>query len=343
MGSNSCEPPVSSSLWLELVSGPERRVFELRAGDDRGVAVGSIPAVDMPVRGPGVAAVHCHFEREGDDVCIVPDAAAELWLDGTSVSSARRLPERAHIAVGKVGLAVSVCRYAPPDTNLARAKQLKGAAYLVALPTEMMETTAYPPVASAHVGLAPHALGVAVDVSDASLRVPHQVKPFSSRPTLLEGLGNLTKRSPIVVATGTVLPGLVLAFLLVSLERYSATAEPHGIASASEAKPLEGGSALPSPGAESAACTSCVALVPLKNIPALQASTSHEAPDHVEHHWSRGAAIGSTRAGQPASTDKRSPIGPRSAAGQAKRLAKGAAARVATPGEAEMSCPRVQR
>jgi hypothetical protein len=68
-------------LWLELHVDEQSWLFELRAGEERAVVVGSHPSADVRVAREGIASTHFHFEREAGGVVIVPGYRAALVVD----------------------------------------------------------------------------------------------------------------------------------------------------------------------------------------------------------------------------------------------------------------------
>lgn len=209
MNARTGESERSSSLWLEIITKTERRVFEFASGDDRGVVLGALPTVDMPLLAPEVEGVHCHFERNADRVYILPDAGA-LRVDGTAVSTMHALPASARVSVAGVELVVNVLREPPPVPNLSRPSSPPvGVDYLLRLPSGTAKTTAFQRFAAAD------------DTAEASSQRNPRNLPYGverhGKPTcltLFARIGEVAKRRPVSVGLGTVLPGLVFAFLL---------------------------------------------------------------------------------------------------------------------------------
>ncbi len=75
-GSGGHPEPEPAPLILELKMRGCSHVYELRVGEERAVTVGSSPKADLQANEPGIAPVHFHFEREQDELWVIPTASA---------------------------------------------------------------------------------------------------------------------------------------------------------------------------------------------------------------------------------------------------------------------------
>ena len=91
---------VGLPVLLELRVRGSVHVFQLAAGDERAVTVGSALSADLRLAEAGVAPVHFHFEREGDEVWLMPTASVgRLRLDSSRVDAKSRLNRRCVVEV----------------------------------------------------------------------------------------------------------------------------------------------------------------------------------------------------------------------------------------------------
>jgi len=83
---------VGLPLLLELKVRGSVHVFLLAAGEERALTVGSAAVADLRLDEVGVAPVHFHFEREGDEVWLIPTSSmGRLRLDSKRVACKCRL------------------------------------------------------------------------------------------------------------------------------------------------------------------------------------------------------------------------------------------------------------
>lgn len=132
---------LKSALWLEIRLDDAAWLFELKAGEERAVVVGSHLRADVRVRRPGVASMHFHFEREGEAVLIIPGYQAALRINSVRAPEPCSLDARATVEFQGVSLEVVTHRQRPSHVE---ASGLEGSAqdrpssaeYLEGLPDE---------------------------------------------------------------------------------------------------------------------------------------------------------------------------------------------------------------
>lgn len=99
--------PCDVPLLLELRVRGRAQVFLLAAGEDRAVAVGSAPNVDLQLAEPGILPVHLHFEREGDEIWLVPTASSgRVRVNASKLRSRCRLNQRCFVELGALTIDV---------------------------------------------------------------------------------------------------------------------------------------------------------------------------------------------------------------------------------------------
>ncbi len=95
---NDSESETNDSIWLELCVDGQSNAYELNADETRAVAVGSLLRADLRIDRPGVAPVHFHIEREGNDLWLVPAYGShDLRVDTARLSGPQRIKGRAVI------------------------------------------------------------------------------------------------------------------------------------------------------------------------------------------------------------------------------------------------------
>ena len=87
---------LKSPLWLQIRHKDLTWLFELKAGEERAVVVGSQHRADVCIARPGVASMHFHFEREGD--AAQDGHAAEGLADDVELDERGRRGILAHAA-----------------------------------------------------------------------------------------------------------------------------------------------------------------------------------------------------------------------------------------------------
>lgn len=88
-------PRRSRSLWLDIATRAESYLFELTAGEERAIVVGSFENADVRIDDARVEPVELHFERDGDAVCVVPAYDSEIEVNAARLSGPRRIHQRA--------------------------------------------------------------------------------------------------------------------------------------------------------------------------------------------------------------------------------------------------------
>lgn len=153
-------PTKPRPLWLEVRTEGITRRFCFLSENDRSISVGTLPRADVRITRPGVAPIHFHFERRGDQIWLVSGGEADLRLNAARVDAPRAIGERAIIEF--VGVVVAASASAeppglrlPPSAPLERleleladlqAPAALAAAALQALPP----STPLPPIATLH-------------------------------------------------------------------------------------------------------------------------------------------------------------------------------------------------
>lgn len=96
MGAKS-RPTKPRPLWLEVRTEGITRRFCFCSENDRSISVGTLPRADVRIARPGVAPIHFHFERRGDQIWLVSSGEADLRLNAARVDAPRAIGERAII------------------------------------------------------------------------------------------------------------------------------------------------------------------------------------------------------------------------------------------------------
>lgn len=137
----------ADSLWLEVQQNDERWLFELGASDEAAITVGSHPSAQIHVVSPGVAATHFHFERERNELVLVPGYRAGLRINAIKAPGPTPLPEHATVDFCAVSLQVKVYRKRPASFRGHMSRRSSTPAeYMQALPAETDATgIALPP------------------------------------------------------------------------------------------------------------------------------------------------------------------------------------------------------
>lgn len=130
----------SELLILEIRVRGLSHKFEL-AGEERAVTVGSAASADLRLNEPGVAPVHFHFEREGDEVWLIPTASAgRLRLNAARVHGKCRVRRRSVLNCGGIAVDVRVVQNSKGDSTwlATHASELvmDGGDYIRSLPAE---------------------------------------------------------------------------------------------------------------------------------------------------------------------------------------------------------------
>ncbi len=126
---------LKSPLWLEVRHKDLTWLFELKAGEERAVVVGSQHRADVCLARPGIASMHFHFEREGDAIMAIPGYRAELRVN--SVKALEPYPIRTHATVEFCGASLEVTTHRQRPSHLeltAYADRSSGLDYLQSLP-----------------------------------------------------------------------------------------------------------------------------------------------------------------------------------------------------------------
>lgn len=156
-------------LWLELHLDDEAWLFELRAGEERAVVVGSHPTADVHVARHGVASTHFHFERERGGIVVVPGYRAALIVDHVPAPEPAAIATKARIEFCGALLAATV-HDVPPLHMLLQARHgtdrmMRAPDYLERLPEDTDPTV----VAVAAIAPAVRATAGALQESDDDL------------------------------------------------------------------------------------------------------------------------------------------------------------------------------
>ncbi len=196
---------LKSPLWLEIRLNDANWLFELKAGEERAVVVGSHPRADVCIERPGVASMHFHFEREGDAVLLIPGYQAALRINSVRAPGPCSLDARATVEFQGVSLEIVTHRERPSHVA---ARSPEGAAqdrpssaeYLEGLPDETDPTGIS--VAAVAGPMSPLSLDT-LEVVRAAW-VTEQIPRVGSDELLRDALpaGDAPKMSPPVTALG---------------------------------------------------------------------------------------------------------------------------------------------
>ena len=100
MDENEARLPASlgpPTLGLRLRLGERTWAFELGPGEERAIVVGCLFRAHVRIDRQGIAPVHFHFEREGNEIRLVPGYRSDLLINGAPVSGVRTLAGRSVI------------------------------------------------------------------------------------------------------------------------------------------------------------------------------------------------------------------------------------------------------
>ncbi|HKY34645.1 MAG TPA: hypothetical protein VJN18_01790 [Polyangiaceae bacterium] len=156
---------LKSPLWLEVRLDDTTWLFELKAGEERAVVVGSHNRADVRITRPGVASMHFHFEREDDAVLLVPGYQAALRLNSVKAPEPCSLEARATVEFSGISLEVVTHRTRPAHLETMRsvdsaADRPSSAEYLKGLPDDT------DPTGIAVAAVAGHAPPLSLDTLD---------------------------------------------------------------------------------------------------------------------------------------------------------------------------------
>lgn len=134
-------PPEPEPLTLEIRVRGCSHVYELRGGEERAVTVGSSSRADLRLNEPGIAPVHFHFEREADEIWLIPTASAgRLRMNSNRIHGRSQLGRRAVLEWGGLTVEVRVTRRAararPPLETQDFELVMGGVDYVKRLPEE---------------------------------------------------------------------------------------------------------------------------------------------------------------------------------------------------------------
>jgi hypothetical protein len=102
-----------ASLWLELKFDGLTQVFELAAGANRTIRVGSLLGADVRIARAGVKAVHVQFERLGHYVLLRPPPRSDVRVSGEPLVQPRPLAREQWLEFCGVRMSARVLE-APP-------------------------------------------------------------------------------------------------------------------------------------------------------------------------------------------------------------------------------------
>lgn len=120
------ETPDPEAIWLELSFEGQTLAFELPADESRAIAVGSLLRADIRIDRPGVAPVHFHFEREDDEIWVVPGYGLEgLRVDTARVTGPKRIDARAVVEFCGTRLEATVLDEPPSPRRRASLVRLR--------------------------------------------------------------------------------------------------------------------------------------------------------------------------------------------------------------------------
>ena len=137
----SVSHPEPEPLILEIRVRGCSHVYELRGGEERAVTVGSSPRADLQLTEPGIAPVHFHFEREADEVWLIPTASAgRLRVNSNRIHGRCQLGRRAVLEWGGLTVEVRVTRKAGSSRPCLETQSFElamdGVDYVKRLPEE---------------------------------------------------------------------------------------------------------------------------------------------------------------------------------------------------------------
>ena len=196
---------LKSPIWLEIRLDDTTWLFELKAGEERAVVVGSHPRADVRIGRPGVAAMHFHFEREDDAVLLIPGYQAALRVNSVKAPEPCRLDPRATIEFRGGSLEIVTHREVPSNVEAMNSEDSavhrpSSTEYLEGLPDETDPTG----IGVAAVAGSPPPLSLAtLDVVRAAW-VTEQIPCLASDDLLRDELptGDHPRMSPPATALG---------------------------------------------------------------------------------------------------------------------------------------------
>lgn len=100
-------PPIVS---LDLIHRDSVWTFDFGVGGRDAVVVGSSPEADVSIDAPGVAPLHFHFERAGDQIALVSGYGKDVRLDAVPMRGVRSVVDMSLIEFGSVSLGVRIRR-----------------------------------------------------------------------------------------------------------------------------------------------------------------------------------------------------------------------------------------
>jgi hypothetical protein len=105
---------VGMPLWVVATRGGEWNCFELVGSRCRPIVIGSAPDADIRVVDPSQAPVLCYFQREGDEIWLVPVGSANvIRVDAATVTRPMRLWRKCVVQVAGTSIDVRI-REEPP-------------------------------------------------------------------------------------------------------------------------------------------------------------------------------------------------------------------------------------
>lgn len=131
------------TLWLVIDHDSRAHIFELAAGVERAIVVGSLPRADVRVNALGIAPVHFHFEREGAQLLLVPAYEAEVRVNSMLARGPQPIANHAVVEFAGIRLEATIHFTRPdytPIPSLDIPDRESGIQYLAALPSDTQTT-----------------------------------------------------------------------------------------------------------------------------------------------------------------------------------------------------------
>jgi hypothetical protein len=135
--------PRNCTLWLVVDYDGRAHIFELAAGPERAIVVGSLPHADVRVNALGIAPVHFHFEREGAQLLLVPAYEAEVRVNSMLARGPQPIANHAVVEFSGIRLEATIHLTRPeytPLPSLDIPERERGIQYLSALPSDTQTT-----------------------------------------------------------------------------------------------------------------------------------------------------------------------------------------------------------
>ena len=141
------EQPVRLEVWVRGVA----HTFQLTAGEERAITIGSSANADVCLTERGILPIHCHFEREAGGVWLIPTASiGRLRCNSHPVERRQLLSRRSVVELGPLTIEVRLVGghiASAPQQEVSRivvaAKRPVGPfEYLAELPSEHDTTIA---------------------------------------------------------------------------------------------------------------------------------------------------------------------------------------------------------